>query len=35
MDSPGIATYVEALRQMARWARALEREKRLGEIEIG
>jgi len=28
-----IATYVEALRQMARWARALEREKRLGEIE--
>lgn len=28
-----IATYVEGLRQMARWARALEREKRLGEIE--
>jgi (2S)-methylsuccinyl-CoA dehydrogenase len=28
-----IATYVEALRQMARWARALEHEKRLGEIE--
>jgi (2S)-methylsuccinyl-CoA dehydrogenase len=27
------ATYVEALRQMARWARRLEREKRLGEIE--
>ena len=29
-----IATYVEALRQMVRWARGLEREKRLGEIEI-
>jgi (2S)-methylsuccinyl-CoA dehydrogenase len=29
-----IATYVEALRQMVRWARALEREQRLGEIEI-
>ncbi len=29
-----IATYVEALRQMVRWARALEHEKRLGEIEI-
>ena len=29
-----ISTYVEALRQMARWARALEGEKRLGEIEI-
>src|ERR1700685_4650357 len=28
-----IATYVEALRQMARWARALEPEKRLGHIE--
>ncbi len=28
-----IATYVEALRQMVRWARALECEKRLGEIE--
>ena len=28
-----IATYVEALRQMVRWARALEREQRLGEIE--
>src|ERR1700685_3346989 len=28
-----IATYVEALRQMARWARALEHEKRLGDIE--
>ena len=27
------ATYVEALRQMARWARRLEHEKRLGEIE--
>ena len=27
------ATYVEALRQMVRWARALEHEKRLGEIE--
>jgi (2S)-methylsuccinyl-CoA dehydrogenase len=27
------ATYVEALRQMARWARRLEREKRLTEIE--
>ena len=27
------ATYVEALRQTARWARRLEREKRLGEIE--
>jgi (2S)-methylsuccinyl-CoA dehydrogenase len=27
------ATTVEALRQMARWARALEREKRFGEIE--
>jgi len=27
------ATYVEALRQMARWGRALEREKRFGEIE--
>jgi (2S)-methylsuccinyl-CoA dehydrogenase len=28
-----LATYVEALRQMARWARALERERRLGTIE--
>ncbi len=28
-----IATYVEALRQMARWGRTLEQEKRLGEIE--
>jgi (2S)-methylsuccinyl-CoA dehydrogenase len=27
------ATYVEALRQMARWARRLEHEKRFGEIE--
>jgi (2S)-methylsuccinyl-CoA dehydrogenase len=27
------ATYVEALRQMARWARELEREKKLGELE--
>ncbi len=27
------ATYLEALRQMARWARRLEHEKRLGEIE--
>jgi (2S)-methylsuccinyl-CoA dehydrogenase len=27
------ATYVEALRQMARWARRLEHHKRLGEIE--
>jgi len=27
------ATYVESLRQMARWARRLEREARLGEIE--
>ncbi|HEY5046994.1 MAG TPA: acyl-CoA dehydrogenase family protein [Rhizomicrobium sp.] len=27
------ATIVEALRQMARWARRLEREKRLGELE--
>jgi len=27
------ATYVEALRQMARWARALEHEKRLGDLE--
>ena len=27
------ATYVEALRQMARWARKLESEKRFGEIE--
>ncbi len=27
------ATYVEALRQMARWARRLEHEKRLGDIE--
>jgi (2S)-methylsuccinyl-CoA dehydrogenase len=27
------ATYVEALRQMARWGRALDREKRFGEIE--
>ena len=27
------ATYVEALRQMARWARRLEHENRLGEIE--
>ena len=27
------STTVEALRQMARWARALEREKKLGEIE--
>jgi len=27
------ATYVEALRQMLRWARALEHEKRFGEIE--
>ena len=27
------ATYVEALRQMARWGRHLEREKRLGELE--
>ena len=27
------ATYVAALRQLARWARTLEREKRLGEIE--
>jgi (2S)-methylsuccinyl-CoA dehydrogenase len=27
------ATYVEALRQMARWARRLEHEKRLGELE--
>ncbi len=27
------ATYVEALRQMARWGRRLEREKRFGEIE--
>jgi (2S)-methylsuccinyl-CoA dehydrogenase len=27
------ATYVEALRQMARWAQRLEHEKRLGEIE--
>ena len=27
------ATYVEALRQMARWARRLEHERRLGEIE--
>jgi (2S)-methylsuccinyl-CoA dehydrogenase len=27
------ATYVEALRQMARWARALDGEKRFGEIE--
>jgi (2S)-methylsuccinyl-CoA dehydrogenase len=27
------ATYVEALRQMARWARALEHERRLGTIE--
>jgi (2S)-methylsuccinyl-CoA dehydrogenase len=27
------ATYVEGLRQMARWARRLEREKRLGDIE--
>ena len=27
------ATYVQALRQMARWARHLEREKRLGELE--
>src|ERR1700743_1407082 len=28
-----VATYVEALRQMARWARRLEHDKRLGEIE--
>jgi (2S)-methylsuccinyl-CoA dehydrogenase len=28
-----MATYVEALRQMARWGRALEREKRLGDLE--
>jgi (2S)-methylsuccinyl-CoA dehydrogenase len=28
-----LATYVEALRQMARWARALDGAKRLGEIE--
>jgi len=28
-----LATYVEALRQMARWARALDAAKRLGEIE--
>jgi (2S)-methylsuccinyl-CoA dehydrogenase len=28
-----LATYVEALRQMARWARALERERRLGTLE--
>ncbi len=28
-----LATYVEALRQMARWARELEGQKRLGEIE--
>ncbi|MDE2466404.1 MAG: acyl-CoA dehydrogenase family protein, partial [Alphaproteobacteria bacterium] len=28
-----LATYVEALRQMARWARSLERQRRLGEIE--
>ncbi|MGD0191580.1 MAG: acyl-CoA dehydrogenase family protein [Rhizomicrobium sp.] len=28
-----MATYVEALRQMARWARRLEKEKRLGECE--
>jgi (2S)-methylsuccinyl-CoA dehydrogenase len=28
------ATYVEALRQMVRWARRLEQEKRLGEIEM-
>jgi len=28
-----VATYVEALRQMARWARRLERDKRLGELE--
>ncbi len=28
-----LATYVEALRQMVRWARELEREKRFGEIE--
>ena len=27
------ATYVEALRQMVRWGRALEHEKRFGEIE--
>lgn len=27
------ATYVESLRQMARWARRLEREQRLGELE--
>jgi (2S)-methylsuccinyl-CoA dehydrogenase len=27
------ATYLEALRQMARWARNLEREKRFGELE--
>jgi len=27
------ATYVEALRQMVRWGRALDREKRFGEIE--
>ena len=27
------ATYVEALRQMARWARRLEHQKRLGDIE--
>ncbi len=28
------ATYVESLRQMARWARRLERDGRLGEIEL-
>src|SRR6185312_15959186 len=28
-----MATYVESLRQMARWARRLEHDKRLGEIE--
>ena len=28
-----LATYVEALRQMARWGRELDREKRFGEIE--